>query len=180
MLLESGHGFLDFLGVKPQRAVLHYYYYSHWTDISFLVHISVYLPVSPCWTQRFKSDPGVNFTVFRAGIRIVSCVLGFLPIRSLDTDTEKVPNPTSCILPPLSSSSDTALQKAFNTIWVTFVGIPDSSAIRFYNSSLFILWYPPFCIITIHITKRVSLRNPDLSVHLRYQFRYLVYKVSVQ
>lgn len=107
MLLESGHGFLDFLGAKPQRAVLYYYYYSHWTDISFLVHISVYLPVSPCWTQRFKSDPGVNFTVFRAGIRIVSCVLGFLPIRSLDTDTEKVPNPTSCILPPLSSSSDT-------------------------------------------------------------------------
>lgn len=64
-LLESGCGCLDFFGAKPQTAVLHYDYYPHWIDISFLVHINVSLPVSSGCTPCFA-----DFTVFRTGIRI--------------------------------------------------------------------------------------------------------------
>lgn len=63
-------------------------------------------------TASLNAFPAVNFTVFAAGMLIVSPVDGLRPLRSARAPVENDPKPTSCTVSPRVTAPVTAARMA--------------------------------------------------------------------
>ena len=103
------------------------------------------MPASP-WVSslkklyyKAKSEPGLNFTTFFAGISKVSPVRGFLPVRAGRSAGANVPKPTSATLSPALTAFAMAAVVAFKALAASAFVKPASAAMALIKSVLFII-----------------------------------------
>ena len=88
---------------------------------------------------KAKSEPGLNFTTFFAGISKVSPVRGFLPVRAGRSAGANVPKPTSATLSPALTAFAMAAVVAFKALAASAFVKPASAAMALIKSVLFII-----------------------------------------